>query len=124
MMKRILLIFLSLLVVSCSQEKEIIVDTTDPYIWLEEVEGVDALNWVKEQNEITKSRYAESDSFTNTYNELLEEYQSNDRIPYVYIMGEEMYNFWRDEKNVRGLWRKTSIESYQTDNPEIGRAHV
>ena len=117
MMKRIILIFLSLLVVSCSQEKEIIVDTTDPYIWLEEVEGVDALNWVKEQNEITKSRYAESDSFTNTYNELLEEYQSNDRIPYVYIMGEEMYNFWRDEKNVRGLWRKTSIESYQTDNP-------
>ena len=117
MMKRIILIFLSLLVVSCSQEKEIIVDTTDPYIWLEDVEGVDALNWVKEQNEITKSRYAESDSFTNTYNELLEEYQSNDRIPYVYIMGEEMYNFWRDEKNVRGLWRKTSIESYQTDNP-------
>ena len=46
MMKRIILIFLSLLVVSCSQEKEIIVDTTDPYIWLEEVEGVDALNWV------------------------------------------------------------------------------
>ena len=117
MMKRIILIFLSLLVVSCSQEKEIIVDTTDPYIWLEEVEGVDAINWVREQNEITESRYAESESYTNTYNELLEEYQSNDRIPYVYIMGEEMYNFWRDEKNVRGLWRKTSIESYQTDNP-------
>ena len=116
-MKKIVLIFLSLLVVSCSQEKEIVVDTTDPYIWLEEVEGVDALNWVKEQNEITKSRYAESDSFTKTYDELLEEYQSNDRIPYAYVMGGEMYNFWRDEKNVRGLWRKTSIESYQTDNP-------
>ena len=54
---------------------------------LEEVEGVDALNWVKEQNEITKSRYAESDSFTKTYDELLEEYQSNDRIPYAYVMG-------------------------------------
>ena len=83
MMKRIILIFLSLLVVSCSQEKEIIVDTTDPYIWLEEVEGVDALNWVREQNEITESLYAKSESYTNTYNELLEEYQSNDRIPYV-----------------------------------------
>ena len=57
-MKRIVLIFLSLIVVGCSQEKEIVVDTTDPYIWLEEVEGVDALNWVKEQNEITYNAIA------------------------------------------------------------------
>ena len=28
---------------SCSEEKEIVVDTTDPYLWLEEVEGDDAL---------------------------------------------------------------------------------
>ena len=121
MMNRTILIFLSLLIVGCSQEKEkekeIVVDTNDNYLWLEEVEGTDALTWVNEQNEITKSRYAESESFAKIYEELLEEYQSNDRIPYAYIMGEEMYNFWRDEKNVRGVWRKTSVESYQTDNP-------
>jgi len=119
MMNRTILIFLSLLIVGCSQEKEneIVVDTNDNYLWLEEVEGADALTWVNEQNEITKSRYAESESFAKIYEELLEEYQSNDRIPYAYIMGEEMYNFWRDEKNVRGVWRKTSVESYQTDNP-------
>ena len=29
-----------------------------------------------------------------------------------------MYNFWRDETNVRGLWRRTSIDSYKTDQPE------
>ena len=117
MMKKILLILLSLIVVGCSQEEKLAVDTTDPYLWLEEVEGIDALEWVNEQSEMTKSRYAESESFAITYQQLLDEYQSNDRIPYAYIMGEEMYNFWRDEKNVRGIWRKTSIESYQTDNP-------
>ena len=32
--------------------------------------------------------------------------------------GGMMYNFWRDETNVRGLWRRTSIDSYKTDQPE------
>ena len=74
MMNRTILIFLSLLIVGCSQEKEkeIVVDTSDNYLWLEEVEGADALTWVNEQNEITKSRYAESESFTKIYEELLE----------------------------------------------------
>ena len=70
---------------SCSEEKEIVVDTTDPYLWLEEVEGDDALAWVKSQNEITEARYSESESFTSTYDELLEEYQSNDRLSLIHI---------------------------------------
>ena len=43
------------------------------------------MEWVNEQSEMTKSRYAESESFAITYQQLLDEYQSNDRIPYVYI---------------------------------------
>ena len=52
MMNRTILIFLSLLIVGCSQEKEneIVVDTNDNYFWREEVEGADALTWVDEQN--------------------------------------------------------------------------
>ena len=110
---------------SCSEKKEVVVDemevfvdTTDPYLWLEEVEGDDALAWVRSQNEITEARYSKSESFNSTYEELLEEYQSNDRIPYAYVQGEMMYNFWRDETNVRGVWRRTTIESYKTDKPD------
>lgn len=33
--------------------------------------------------------------------------------------GEELlFNFWRDADNVKGLWRKTTMESYKTDNPD------
>ena len=117
-MKNIIIICVAFLIMSCSEEKKIVVDTTDPYLWLEEVEGDDALAWVRSQNEITEARYSESESFTITYEELLEEYQSNDRIPYAYVQGGMMYNFWRDETNVRGLWRRTSIESYKTEQPE------
>ena len=29
-----------------------------------------------------------------------------------------VYNFWQDANNVRGLWRRTSLESYATEEPE------
>ena len=118
MKKYIIIICVTFLIMSCNTDKEIIVDTSDPYIWLEEVEGTDALDWVRSQNKITEARYAESEEFSSTYEELLEEYQSTDRIPYASVQGGKMYNFWRDEKNVRGVWRRTTIESYKTDNPE------
>ena len=118
MKKNIIIICLTLLVMGCNTEKERIIDISDPYIWLEEVEGLDALDWVKSQNEITETRYAESEAFSSTYEELLKEYQSTDRIPYASVQGGMMYNFWRDEKNTRGLWRRTTIESYKTKSPE------
>ena len=95
-----------------------VVNVEDPYLWLEEVEGEEALQWVQSQNEITQARYESSESFDSTYQFLLDEYNSDDRIPYAYIQNGEMYNFWRDESNVRGVWRKTSIESYQTEEIE------
>ena len=95
-----------------------VVNVEDPYLWLEEVEGEEALQWVQSQNDITQARYESSESFDNTYQFLLDEYNSDDRIPYAYIQNGEMYNFWRDESNVRGVWRKTSIESYQTEEIE------
>ncbi|MBL6820119.1 MAG: S9 family peptidase, partial [SAR86 cluster bacterium] len=95
-----------------------VVNVEDPYLWLEEVEGEEALQWVQSQNDITQARYESSESFNSTYQFLLDEYNSDDRIPYAYIQNGEMYNFWRDESNVRGVWRKTSIESYQTEEIE------
>ena len=56
-MKNIIVICIAFLIMGCSEEKEIVVDTTDPYLWLEEVEGDDALAWVRSQNEITEARY-------------------------------------------------------------------
>ena len=116
-MKRLLVIVLSILFLgSCSDGK--VVNTQDPYLWLEEVEGDAALQWVNSQNEITQARYTNSERFNETYQFLLDEYNSDDRIPYAYVQNGEMYNFWRDESNVRGIWRKTSIEKYQEEKVE------
>ena len=89
----------------------------DPYLWLEEVEGRASLEWVKKENQKTFIRYTQSVEFKDQYQRIKTELMDEERIPSAYFQNGEMYNFWRDEKNVRGIWRKTSFESYLKDEP-------
>ena len=50
--------------------------------------------------------------------EALEVLDTDARIPYVRRRGEYLYNFWRDAANPRGLWRRTTLDSYRSDSPE------
>jgi len=43
---------------------------------------------------------------------------TDSRIPYVRRRGEYLYNFWRDAANPRGLWRRTTLDSYRTAEPD------
>ncbi len=31
--------------------------------------------------------------------------------------GKFYYNYWRDDKNVRGVWRRTTLEEYKKEKP-------
>ncbi|MGV9860121.1 prolyl oligopeptidase family serine peptidase [Gordonia sp. NPDC003425] len=90
----------------------------DPYLWLEDVTGDDALAWVRAHNQPTVDRLTGSARFAAIEAETLAALDTDDRIPYVRRRGEYLYNFWRDATNTRGLWRRTTLESYVTDNPE------
>ena len=91
---------------------------TDPNIWLEEVEGEDALGWVRGQNERSLAVLEGDARFAPMQAAAKEIVTSNDRIPYGSIRDGMVYNFWQDETNVRGLWRRTSLESYVSDAPD------
>ncbi len=90
----------------------------DPYLWLEEVEGDAALAWVNAQNERSLAIIKSSDVFEDNFSKATDLATSTDRIPYGSVRGGLVYNFWQDENNVRGLWRRTTLESYKTDAPE------
>ncbi|QNI05509.1 S9 family peptidase [Mycobacterium kubicae] len=92
-------------------------DNADPYLWLEDVTGDDALDWVRARNEPTLARFCDEE-FERMRVEALEVLDTDARIPYVVRRGEYLYNFWRDAANPRGLWRRTTLESYRTDSPE------
>ena len=93
-------------------------DSTDPHMWLEAVEEESALEWVKEQNAKSTDQITSAEDFTMLQDRLLEVYNSDERIPYVGKTGAFYYNFWRDEAHPRGLWRRTTMDSYRSESPE------
>ncbi|MGH3351424.1 MAG: prolyl oligopeptidase family serine peptidase [Nocardioides sp.] len=90
----------------------------DPFGWLEEVEGADALAWVRARNDEAHAGIGADPVFTKIEAQILEVLDSDDRIPEVSQLGEHYYNFWRDADHERGLWRRTTPDSYRTDDPE------
>jgi prolyl oligopeptidase len=91
--------------------------TTDPYLWLEDITGDDALEWVRKHNDPTLERFG-GERFEQMRVQALEVLDTDARIPYVRRRGEYLYNFWRDADHPRGLWRRTTLDSYRTEHPE------
>ena len=107
----VLILFQSVCVVWAQED-------SDPYLWLEEVEGPKALNWVKEKNEASLAVLKAQPGFEETYDKVLKILSSDERIAYPRICGEYIYNFWQDQKNERGLWRRTTLAEYLKPSPE------
>ncbi len=89
----------------------------DPYLWLEEVTGDDALDWVRRHNEPTLAELS-GERFDRMRAEALEILDTDARIPYVRRRGEYLYNYWRDAEHPRGLWRRTTLDGYRGDDPD------
>ncbi|MFT4820487.1 MAG: prolyl oligopeptidase [Candidatus Azotimanducaceae bacterium] len=89
----------------------------DPYLWLEEVEGEAALTWVREQNKRSLATITAHLEFESNYAVALDLATSIERIPYGSVRDGMVYNFWQDELNVRGLWRRTTLANYKSRNP-------
>ncbi|WP_411375535.1 prolyl oligopeptidase family serine peptidase [Arthrobacter sp. MPF02] len=92
-------------------------EPTDENVWLEDIYGEEQLAWVKEQNARTES-LLEDAAYAELEGSILEVLDSTDRIPMVGKRGDWYYNFWKDQQNPKGLWRRTTWESYCTDSPE------
>ena len=94
------------------------VSTQDPNLWLEDVGGDKALTWVRERNAVSQQRLEADPGFAALRDDLLAILDSDARIPYVQKLGPYYYNFWRDKTAVRGVWRRTTPESYRNATPE------
>ncbi|WP_370336188.1 prolyl oligopeptidase family protein [Parvularcula marina] len=87
-------------------------ESDDPYLWLEEVEGERALEWVRSQNDRTLAELQASPLYEGLLEEARAILTSDERIPGAALRGGYAYNFWQDETNVRGLWRRMTIKDY------------
>lgn len=92
-------------------------DDTDPYLWLEDVQGERALAWVRERNAETLGELRARPDFEPTRQQLLSILNAKDRIPAVRRIGERLYNLWQDGTHKRGLWRRTTLAEYRQAAP-------
>ena len=90
----------------------------DPYLWLEDVMGDKAIAWVKQQNAKSQKLLEAAPQFAAIRDKTLEVLNSRARIPAIVKRGEWFYNFWQDEKNVRGVWRRTTMAEYRKTEPK------
>ena len=88
--------------------------------WLDEIEGERALAWVAEHNAATRAVVEGTERFEAIRAETEAILDSPDRIPAVGQANGLLYNFWTDADHPRGLWRRTTWESYRAGAP--GRA--
>ncbi|WP_312138593.1 prolyl oligopeptidase family serine peptidase [Brevundimonas sp.] len=94
-------------------------DATDPYIWLEDVQSPRVDAWVAEKNKHSLGTLQSDPRYEGLYQQALDILQSRDRIPGVSIQRDgSLENFWQDAEHVRGIWRRTSMDSYNTANPQ------
>ena len=91
---------------------------TDSHQWLEDVEGEEALNWVRSQNAVSKQQLETDPQFESLRQDILAILDSDARIPSVSKRGDYYYNFWRDKNNPRGLWRRTTLDEYRKADPK------
>ena len=92
-------------------------DADDSFIWLEDVLGDKALAWVRERNAESQKILQARPEYAPTRARLLEVLNSRERIPYLTRHGDAFYNLWQDEKNKRGLWRRTTLAEYRKPQP-------
>jgi prolyl oligopeptidase len=89
----------------------------DPFQWLEDIEGAEALEWVRAQNQRTLAALEADPGFAPMRDDALAILNSKERLALGAIRGGYLYNFWQDEGHVRGLWRRSPLAAYAAGAP-------
>ncbi len=103
---------------SHEQDKPAAPQPADPYEWLEDVGGDAPLAWVRKQNDESLGELQQRSQYRAIHDRIKTILNAQDRIPYVRKHGDFYYNFWRDAQHVRGIWRRTTPESYRSAAPQ------
>ncbi len=90
----------------------------DKYLWLEEIDSEKSMQWVNEHNSITDTKLKSNPLYSELYNQALTVLNNKSRLPSVSQKGKWLYNFWQDEKNPRGIYRRTTLREFKKPNPK------
>ena len=86
-------------------------------LFLEEVRGDKALNWIKQHNSQSVSNFQSHPQFNEVKDYTLSILQADDKMIEGSLKEDGyIYNFWRNKQYIRGLLRRTHLENYLSGN--------
>lgn len=103
--------------VSLASGQEAPAPADDPYLWLEEVEGEQAMAQVVAWNEATRAILEADPRFAELTEEALAILTDDARIPQVHLRGEDVHDFRQDAEHLDGLWRRASLADFLAGEP-------
>ncbi|OFZ20024.1 MAG: hypothetical protein A2X94_11730 [Bdellovibrionales bacterium GWB1_55_8] len=89
----------------------------DRYLWLEEIQGKNALEWVGEKSKVTLDQLTKDSRYPETKAKIGAILTAKDRLPVVSLRNGWYYNFWQDVRNPKGLWRRTREAEFEKADP-------
>ncbi|MGF6772807.1 prolyl oligopeptidase [Paraburkholderia sp. GAS199] len=89
----------------------------DPFLSLEALDDPDALAWVEAQNARTRAAWCSSAAFDTLRQRLAEAYLPRERPVIPDRWQEWAYDLWQDERNPKGIWRRTTWAAWRSGAP-------
>lgn len=90
----------------------------DSYLWLEEVEGARALEWVKAQNANSQNVLQNDPEYPAILEDIKSVHFAKDRTPFSSFSYGYFWNLWQDATHKQGILRRTSYAEYLKAEPK------
>ncbi|NSX34233.1 S9 family peptidase [Brevundimonas vesicularis] len=94
------------------------VAAADDHLALEQVDGAEAMAFVAEENRKSLAVLTGDPRYETFRAEAQAILTATDRIPSPSFLGDGVGNFWQDATNPKGVWRRTTLDSYRTATPQ------
>ena len=91
------------------------VEAEDPYLWLEEVHGERAMQWVTRQNEKTLTELNASPQLKQNAEGIKTLMSSRDRLVVVTFLEDKVLQFYDDANHPRGYLRSIALDKYEKE---------
>ena len=93
------------------------VAAADDHLALEQVDGAEAMAFVAEENRKSLAVLTGDPRYEAFRAEAEAILTATDRIPSPSFLGDGVGNFWQDAANPKGVWRRTTLDSYRSATP-------
>lgn len=90
----------------------------DPYLWLEDRNGAQAVAWAQTESAVTKTVFEKDPRFAPSSKRILDVITDTDKLQMVRLHEGYAYNLLQDDTHKRGVWRRTTLQSYKSQQSQ------